>query len=174
MKKDYITITIFRSIFIIVLIITVVISVKYASKNREIIDAEAEPTITAQPSATITPNAIEIGMKQTATEYKIEFEQIENNDFVDFYISNPGNIGAIEFTVELPDGANYLNTADVDLFYDVVAKQNAKQLKVGGLSLQVVSPKTKYKFLRIFFDKPLTQQITISSQTFLDQQNNEI
>lgn len=174
MKKDSLIITVFSLIFIIVLIITVVISIKYASENRKVADATVEPTIIAQPSATITPNAIETGMKQTATEYKIEFEQIENNDFVDFYISNPGNISAVEFTVELPDGATYLNTTDVDLFYDVVAKQNAKQLKIGGLSLQVVSPKTKYKFLRVFFDKPLTQQITISSQTFLDQQNNEI
>lgn len=176
MKKDSAIITIFSLVFIIVLITTVVLSIKFATQDKQSADdAGSQPTEASTPEATQTPDITGSNQAKIAPEeFKIELEQLENNDFIDLYLSNPENIAAIEVTIKLPDNVNYLSTADQDLFYDIIAKQTGKELKVGGLSLQVISPKSKQKFVRLFFDKPLTEKLTITNQIFLDQQNNEI
>lgn len=168
MQKDSTVITIISIVFIAVLIITVVLSIKYINQSTQ----EANQANNQEVTAATTP-AVQESQNNTMQDL-IEIEQTLGNDYIDLYLSNSVNLSALEFEIVLPEGVKVLNLTDQDLFYDFVHNQNGNTLKVGALSLQVVSPKERHRFLRIFFDKPINEQLNITSQIFIDQQGNEI
>lgn len=175
MQKDSTIISLVSIVFIIVLVLTVVISVKYINEPENDFPTPdtigtTSPTPPQQQESAQSNDINQIELKQDI----IELEHIPGNDFADIYLSNSQNLSGIEFTVNLPENTQVINLSDKELFYDFIYKQNDGSVTVGAISLQVVSPKDKYRILRIFFNRPVTEEVTIASYMFLDQEGNEI
>lgn len=174
MRKDSTIISLFSVIFIIVLVITVILSLKYFnsdSKPQELNPAEVIiPESDSIPSTIPSQDISDV----PATDYLLTIEQTLGNNYVDILISNPKNISAVEFTIMLPPDIDEVTLSDKELFYDFVYNKVDNKLLVGAISLQVVSPKNNYRFLRLNFNKPLEENLEITLQTFNDQQGDEI